>query len=78
MKVRLVCINPFTKKVEKECERYPDDKCCMCSGPELAFKSSDINQLLEILKTEGINSKQKAINLLESMKDGEQDDSFSS
>jgi|GEM_PF-5289190 len=74
MLYRYICINPFKDTVEKECNRYPHDVCCMCRGPMIVINLDSIDELIQTLKMDGINSKEKAINLLEKMKVNDNDE----
>jgi hypothetical protein len=46
---QLICVNPWTKSIEKICERYETDRCCMCPGPKVLIPLQDLKDVIKIL-----------------------------
>lgn len=60
---KLICMNP-DENYHKECDRN-DNRCCMCTKPRVPIKLDTLKELVKLLKTSGINSKQQVINKIE-------------
>lgn len=62
--IELLCINPDTKNFHKVCDRYPENKCCMCPTPSIAINIKDIKEITHLLQKDGCNGKKKALTIL--------------
>lgn len=60
---KLLCMDPH-ENYHKECDRN-DNRCCMCTKPRVPVKLDTLKELVKLLQTSGINSKQQAINEIE-------------
>lgn len=63
----LFCVNPHDKEDVKKCLRNEDDPCCMCPGKSVLVKIEDINEMIELLKVSGSNTKQAVLNKLQEL-----------
>jgi len=58
-----ICINPFTRKIEKVCDRQ-DNPCCMCIGIDVV-SINEIRSCIDLLGVSGNNTKKEVKNRLE-------------
>lgn len=60
------CINPHDDNDIRYCNRE-DDPCCMCPGKTILVEEKDINEMIDLLKVSGSNTKQIVQNKLQSL-----------
>jgi hypothetical protein len=60
------CINPNDDNDIRECNRE-EDPCCMCPGKTILVEVEDINEIIDLLKVSGSNTKQIVQNKLQSL-----------
>ena len=61
----IICRN-IGREIVGVCDRYYDNKCCMCPAPAIPVAVDDIRMMINMLKSDGENSKKAVKQNLES------------